>query len=341
MKKVSIIVPCYNVQDYIRECMDSLIGQTIGIEELEIIVVDDASTDGTLAILKEYEERFPKSVMLIPLLQNQKQGYARNIALSYATGEYIMYVDSDDWLLLSAVDKLYNRIKEAEADVLEFGFLRAADKDHLEGGVLREGKCRIWDVSSDFERRKFAAVGFASGVAWNKIYKTSFLQKHQIVFAEGVKYEDTLFSVLLLLYIGKYVLCPDAFYFYRLNEQGTMRSCMVNDFGQFDRTRAQIQLLKLCGQRNLLEKHYETIEANFVRIYYVETLIPIVQRFTYFPEREIKEMQQTVLALFPNYRHNGILNMPHNQWMERWLATIETEFGEALFWELKQEVTTK
>lgn len=337
MKKVSMIVPCYNVENYVRECMDSLIGQSIGVEELEIIAVDDASTDGTLAILQEYEQRFPESVMLIPLPENNGPGYVRNIALAYATGEYVMYADSDDWLDTGAVEKLYNKIKKFDAEVLEFGFFRAGENGCRADRLFDGRKCRMWNIDSALERKKFSVLGIVSGVAWNKIYKASFLKEHQLVFAEGLRYEDTLFTMLLLLSVKKYALYPEPFYFYRINGQGIMLSCPVNDYGQFDRAKVQVAMLRQCEERKLLEPYYDIIEANFVRVYYVETLVPVVERFEHLPAKEVRELQRTVRALFPNWKNNELLKLEHNRWMEKWLTTIEVEFDERLFQELKKQ----
>ncbi len=107
MKKVSIVVPCYNAVQYLDRCIDSLVNQTIGIENLEIILVDDASTDDgqTWARIVETERRFPDSVMAVSLSENLRQGGARNVGISYAGGEYLMfcgsiYVERMDYILV-------------------------------------------------------------------------------------------------------------------------------------------------------------------------------------------------------------------------------------------------
>ena len=93
---ISVIIPCYNVSKYLDRCMDSLLKQTIGYNKLELIFINDASTDNTLDMLLGYEEKYPDTVLVINLEENKKQGFARNLALEYATGKYIGYVDSDD-----------------------------------------------------------------------------------------------------------------------------------------------------------------------------------------------------------------------------------------------------
>ena len=105
MKKVSVVVPCYNAAVYLDKCMEQLIKQTIGIENIEIILVDDASTDdgATWELIMEYEREFPDTVIAIQLEQNMRQGGARNVGISYAGGEYLMFCDADDRLAFEAM----------------------------------------------------------------------------------------------------------------------------------------------------------------------------------------------------------------------------------------------
>lgn len=98
MKKLSIVVPCYNVEKYIDRCVNSLVNQTLSHSEYEIILVDDASADDTWKHITDWEQRFPELIMAIHCDENGKMGKARNIGVSYASGEYIGYTDSDDWV---------------------------------------------------------------------------------------------------------------------------------------------------------------------------------------------------------------------------------------------------
>ena len=102
--EISVIIPCYNSAPYIRNCLDSILNQTIGLWRMQLILVNDASTDETLDILSEYESRFPEQILLLSLSENQGQGYARNLALSYAAGTYVLYVDADDMIAPYAIE---------------------------------------------------------------------------------------------------------------------------------------------------------------------------------------------------------------------------------------------
>ncbi len=122
---VSIITPCYNSVSWLPACMESLTSQSIGMENLEFIFVDDASSDDTLAVLEDFEARFPEQVILIPLAENQGQGFARNLALTYASGDYVLYVDSDDAIAPYALELLLKHAASLNCDILEFDFTHA------------------------------------------------------------------------------------------------------------------------------------------------------------------------------------------------------------------------
>ena len=105
MKKISVIIPCFNATKYLPKCFMSLVQQTIGIDQIELIFVDDASTDedATWNMLQEFERAYPESIKILKLEENMRQGGARNVALQYATGEYIAFVDADDFVALKHV----------------------------------------------------------------------------------------------------------------------------------------------------------------------------------------------------------------------------------------------
>lgn len=121
-KKVSVIVPCYNVAKYLDKCVESLLHQTFGRECMEIILVDDASTDegATKEKIMKYEQQFPDTIKAVFLPRNMRQGGARNAGITYAVGEYIIFCDADDWMLDEALEHSYEIAKEYNVDIVEF-----------------------------------------------------------------------------------------------------------------------------------------------------------------------------------------------------------------------------
>lgn len=118
MKKISIIVPCYNAENCIDRCIQSLLEQTIGIENLELIFVNDASTDGTMTRLQQWEARYADSILVIDCEKNGKQGMARNIGLSYASAPYIGFMDNDDMAEPDMFEKLYEKATLYDCDLV-------------------------------------------------------------------------------------------------------------------------------------------------------------------------------------------------------------------------------
>ena len=107
MAEISVIIPCYNVESYIDRCLTSITSQTIDLSLLEIICIDDASTDNTWSKLQAWETTYPENIMIIHCDENGRQGTARNIGLQYASAPWIAYIDSDDWIELDYFEKLY------------------------------------------------------------------------------------------------------------------------------------------------------------------------------------------------------------------------------------------
>ena len=113
--KLSVIIPVYNTKNYIKECLDSVLNQTL--EEIEIIVVDDGSTDGSADIIKEYAQNHPQKIKAF-FKENGGQATARNLALQKSNGEYLGFVDSDDWIDSDMYEKMYKTAKEENADIV-------------------------------------------------------------------------------------------------------------------------------------------------------------------------------------------------------------------------------
>ena len=120
MKKVSVITPCYNVEEYIKTFLDSIVNQTIGTDNIELILIDDSSTDNTPEIIREYEQNYPDMILAIFNEVNIKQGTCRNIALdNYVSGEYFCFIDSDDAVPPYYLEYLYNTARLNNADVIQ------------------------------------------------------------------------------------------------------------------------------------------------------------------------------------------------------------------------------
>lgn len=214
MDRVSVIVPVYNSAKYLRECVDSILCQTY--EELEIILVNDASDDGMSAeICREYKQKYSKvKYMELPVMI----GIAgtRNAGLEAATGEYIMFVDSDDYLSdQDAVSELYTELKSSGADIAVGNYLREINGRLIEAGRHNFSE-NIDSKSPEFRYRGFFSNGILSYV-WGKLYLADFLKKSGIKFDDLAYAEDKLFNIKSFYHSPKYCFADSNVYCYRFN----------------------------------------------------------------------------------------------------------------------------
>ncbi len=199
MKKVSVIVPCYNSSSYIERSVNSLINQTL--DDIEILLIDDGSTDDTLSKLKEYEKRYKNKIKVVALEKNGGLGNARNVGMKKSTGEYIGFVDSDDYVDKEMFEEMYNKAKATDSDVVECDFMwEYPNKNRIDSGIeYSKGKDMLINVRV---------------MACNKIYKREWLNKIKPQFAVGLKYEDVLFTYQYVPYVNKIEFVHKNFYHY-------------------------------------------------------------------------------------------------------------------------------
>ena len=201
--KLSVIVPAYNAENTIRECVDSILMQTMS--DLELIVVNDGSQDGTEGVLQSLTETEPQRFHWITV-ENGGQGKARNIGLERAKGEFVGFIDSDDWIDPEMYARMLQKAEEEDCDLVICDALA-----HFPDGKTE--KERLFR-----EDRLIAAAGSAS----NKLYRRAMLEG--IRFPEGIWYEDAEFSARALLRANRCGYIPEAFYHYRRGYPSTMNN---------------------------------------------------------------------------------------------------------------------
>ena len=168
--KISVIIPVYNVEKYLSECLDSVVNQTL--RDIEIICINDGSTDNSLSILKEYASK--DSRIKIIDKENQGQGYARKVGLDKASGEYILFCDSDDYYSeLIAFEELYNYIEKVKVDVVIFNQIR---NYILEGYIEKIGG--IYPQKEKFSYLDMNNIFAFRVTAWLKLYSRKFLNSY-------------------------------------------------------------------------------------------------------------------------------------------------------------------
>ncbi len=217
MAFITVVLPCHGVQAYLRECLDSILDQPF--EDIEVIGIDDASPDHSGTILDEYAAKDPR-LKVIHLTENQGLGEGRNIGLDYATGEYVMFVDSDDWLAEGGVEAIAERLKETRPDVLFYDYARAywggRRQRHVHHHLFREPPAP--DV---FTLRERPSVMRIMMTAWNKAYRREFLVDLGLRFARGY-YEDLVVTYPTLMVAERISLLDRVCYFYRQRRSGAI-----------------------------------------------------------------------------------------------------------------------
>lgn len=206
MPKISVIIPVYKSAKYLRRCFDSILKQTF--QDFEIIIVSDGPEEDDL-ICQEYYEKFPNQITHYVKHVNQNVGGARNKGVELAKGEYLSFIDADDWLDLDFYEKLYTAAKKYDADIAVAGIVRL----HL---FRKKFYLNIKDevVTTDYETKlKLCNVPDKSYV-WNKIYKTEKFKANNLKFIEGKLYEDVILTPQILYYLNKLVTVPDTYYYY-------------------------------------------------------------------------------------------------------------------------------
>ena len=191
--KISIIVPVYNTEKYLRNCLDSLVNQTL--KDIEIVAVNDGSTDGSRDILYEYASNFSDKFQVVHK-KNGGQASARNLALGLCRGEYIGFLDSDDFVRPEMFEKMYSKAIETNADYVACGYTDITYENDKEI-VLQEY------VASKPAYQKKDLFFEALVSPFLHIYKRSIFEKSMVIFPEGVIYEDTAFYLNLIPYLDR------------------------------------------------------------------------------------------------------------------------------------------
>ena len=229
MKCLSIIVPVYNSGAYLEDCLNSLVLQDV--LDFEVIIVDDNSSDNSLDIIKKYCELLPDIFKYIHLDENKGVSVARNIGLKYASGEYIGFVDSDDFVHRNMYGDMLTLIDKCKGlKVVSTGIQRVLEKDSSKSFIEREcGNIspKIIDVSKnpDF-------LCYESPACFNKIYRRDLLNEDP--FIPAVKWEDIAFVYPTILKASVIGFIPSNYYFYRSNSKGIMASCLNVNQDIFD-----------------------------------------------------------------------------------------------------------
>jgi len=218
--KVSIIIPIYNTEKYLKECLDSVKNQTL--QEWECICVDDGSTDSSKKIIESYVEEDERFQLICK--ENGGQSSARNVGIDRATGEYIYYLDSDDSIHLRTLEKLYYRAKKEDLDILLFDMDIVYEKEELRNnGSVEASRLEIYETCSGREMfiKQVKKADYLVNV-WLQFIKRKYVIESGLRFVEGMIHEDVIYTFHNLIHAPLVGHLPERLYIRRVREESTI-----------------------------------------------------------------------------------------------------------------------
>lgn len=227
--KLSYIVPVYNVEKYLRQCVDSILAQSF--DDYEIILVDDASPDGCPAICDEYAEKYPDRIRVIHQ-QNKGLAGARNSGFGQASGDYVYFVDSDDYFAEDGIAEIYEKAVRLNADILQNSFISYREHD-ASNEIVRSAFDEDRVYSNGMMKKKVcvSTTERSAIFVWRNLYKRSFIEKHGILFDENLRMiEDSPFNTLAFLKAERFVTADKPIYCYRIRDDSLQRKKYVRDY---------------------------------------------------------------------------------------------------------------
>lgn len=303
--KLSIIVPVYNMNhdNNLTFCLDSLINQTV--RDYEIIAVDDASTDDSLSVLRDYEAKYPEKFKVITYSENKHQGGAKNEGLKVASGEWIGFIDSDDWITKDYYEKLIKKAEDTGADIVGCTYSTVGEHTYEVGDIaVNNTEDQCGELDTDLIKKHL--LNPASMVI--KIYKASVIKDNNLNFPEGIFYEDNCAARVWIPYFKHFEMIDEPMYYYLQHNTSTIHT--VTKERCTDRVTAMDLLLKEYKDRGLYNTYKDELEWAYTMFGFRITL------FSYMigcPKKQVsfvKFLRKKLLEAFPDYEKNKYFDIP-------------------------------
>ncbi len=299
LMKLSVIVPVYNMaaENKLIWCLDSLIGQTI--TDYEIIAVDDCSTDNSLEILYDYERRFPDIFKVIASPVNKKQGGAKNLGLEVAKGDWIGFIDSDDWITPDFYERLLDLAEKTGADMVGCDYHLTSEHSMKIGQVVHNNKQSQTGILT---KEKYQSLILDSGSLVVKIYKRHIILDCPGRFPENIFYEDNAISNSWMLRAKHFEYLEEPLYYYYQHDTSTVHTITLERCE--DRMEAARRMIREAEQSGYLEEYYPEIESSFTTLFYVNTLFSYMAGVKKKQYKFVKELGQEMWETFPGFMEN-------------------------------------
>lgn len=330
-KRLSVIVPVYNMaaDDKLKWCLDSLVHQTLPDEDIEIIAVDDASTDNSFALMKEYEQQYPGRFIAVHSPVNHHQGGAKNIGLTIAGGEWIGFIDADDWVTADYYEVLLKKADETGADMVGCDYSLVNSHTMEVGQVVHNN---TFEQTGVMNKEKYRKLLLDTGSLVVKIYKRELVfgeldpaiqganamgsgsasdswqqevyEKRVHIFPEDIFYEDNAISNTWMLRAKHFEYIQEPLYYYYQHDASTVHTISKKNLE--DRMVAGRMILEQAHKYGYFEDYKEEIEFMYIVLFYVNTLFSAMPIEQHIQDRYnfCKQLGEEMRATFPEFEKN-------------------------------------
>lgn len=285
--KLSIVAAVYNLEEYLPRCLDALVNQTL--QEIEILCVDDGSTDSAPQIIDEYASKYPDKVKAFHK-QNGGEFTTRNYGLERATGEYVTFVDTDDYVELDWAEKLYKAAKENDADIAVCGFERI---DLDTGKVVSKNMIDFGNTVKEVNNKDDFML-FINPAPWNKIYKLDIVKDQRFLNFRG--FNDMIFLTTSFTKAKKIAFIPDVLYHYYLRYDSQIHNVNRQDVENFKKYLLELKELYI------KENKYDEMKYILDLMVFIHLGTSVMYRASYDKSINIKEvLKETIQYLDENF----------------------------------------
>ncbi|MCR4834214.1 MAG: glycosyltransferase [Butyrivibrio sp.] len=330
-KRLSVIVPVYNMaaDDKLKWCLDSLVHQTLPDEDIEIIAVDDASTDNSFALMKEYEQQYPGRFIAVHSPVNHHQGGAKNIGLTIAGGEWIGFIDADDWVTADYYEVLLKKADETGADMVGCDYSLVNSHTMEIGQVVHNN---TFEQTGVMDKEKYRKLLLDTGSLVVKIYKRELVfgeldptiqgantmglgpasdswqqevyEKRVHIFPEDIFYEDNAISNTWMLRAKHFEYIQEPLYYYYQHDASTVHTISKKNLE--DRMVAGRMILEQAHKYGYFEDYKEEIEFMYIVLFYVNTLFSAMPIEQHIQDRYnfCRQLGEEMKATFPEFEKN-------------------------------------
>lgn len=296
--KVSVIVPVYNGENYLKERVGNLLNQTL--DEIEIIFINDASTDGTLSLLELAKNQFQDRVRVLSQTENHGPGVARNLGLSVATGDYIGFYDADDVVDITMYEKLYNKAMENDADIVDCAFFRESQNKALRHFTE--------DIVGEISNEKKSAI-LLGGFVVTKIFRRELLFEPPVHFREEYGLEDMDFLMGLIAKAKRFNFVEDVLYVYK--DSGDSLSKEMDFFKYYkNHVSAMAGIYETLSPLDDYKEYQDAAEICMATLY--TNVLPTFDMVKgKLPENIISEMKDALEGLRKQTIQKSVVNNPY------------------------------